>query len=99
MLLKEAGYRVTGLSAVAQLDELLKLSADLFVLDEHLPAVSGHIICIYLRSQPRTAKVPVILVSAHPEIHNYAGLCEANGWVGKPFDNRDFIRSVEQLLN
>ena len=98
ILLNEAGYRVTAFGAVDQLEELLTHSADLFVLDESLPVVSGHIICIYLRSKPETARTPVILVSAHPELHNYAGLCQANGYVAKPFDNLKFIDAVNKLL-
>lgn len=42
-VLKDAGYRVTALNAIESLESLTELQADCFILDEHLPVVSGHI--------------------------------------------------------
>lgn len=98
LILESAGYRVTALPSIAALDELLKFQADCFILDEQLPLVSGHIICIYLRSKSETANVPVILVSAHPKLGDYAGLCDADSWINKPFDNDELLMQVSKAI-
>jgi len=98
VLIREAGYRVTAMESVVSLEDLLTMEADVFVLDEQLPMVSGHIICIYLRSKPVTAKVPVMLISAHPRLGNYAELCSADTWIPKPFDALFFLDELKKLL-
>ena len=62
-VLEDSGYRVTPLTAIRSLEELAELRADCFILDEQLPVVSGHIICIMLKSRPETKDIPVILIS------------------------------------
>ena len=83
-LLESAGYRVTGLNAIRTLEELTGLNADCFILDEQLPVVSGHIICIMLKSRPETREVPVILISGHEELEGIASLCKAEAFLQKP---------------
>jgi len=63
-----------------------------------LPLVSGHIICIYLRSKPVTADIPVILISAHPKLDHYSELCGANAWLAKPFELQQLLDMVKQFV-
>lgn len=56
-------------------------------LDEQLPVISGHIICILLKSRPATKNTPVILISGHEELESIATLCEAEGFLKKPFSD------------
>lgn len=82
----EAGYRVTALRQMNSVEELLALGADCFIIDEVLPVVNGHIICIILRSKPQTKDIPVLLISGDHRLEYVASLCEANGYLSKPFD-------------
>ncbi|MBC7401169.1 MAG: response regulator transcription factor [Mucilaginibacter sp.] len=98
-LLTEVGYRVTCINRIATIEELLALKPDCFILDEQMPVVNGHILCIILNSKPETKNIPVILVSAHEEIESYANLCEASAFLKKPFLNpADLLNVVAKTL-
>jgi DNA-binding response OmpR family regulator len=43
LLLEHAGFRVSGFKAFTTLEEMVALRPDCFLLDENLPAISGHI--------------------------------------------------------
>jgi DNA-binding response OmpR family regulator len=98
-LLTEAGYRVTCINHITTIEELIALNPDCFILDEQMPVVNGHILCIILNSKPETKHIPVILVSAHDEIENYASLCEAAAFLKKPFKHiDDFVNVVVKTI-
>lgn len=98
-ILTEEGYRVTALPAISSLEELMGANADCFVLDEQLPFVSGHIICIMLKSKSVTRDVPVILISASPQLAGAASLSQADAYLGKPFNHiNDLPRLIQSLL-
>ena len=94
--LEEGGYRVTPLAQLESVEELIALQADAFVIDEHLPVTSGHIICIILKSKPETRHLPVILISADEGLEHTASLCNADAYLLKPFD--DYLQ-VQALLD
>lgn len=85
--LEEENYRVTGFKNLVPIDELIELSADCFVVDEHLPGVSGHIICIMLKFYTQTRTIPVILTSAIKDFQKTTAHCDADAYVQKPFGN------------
>jgi DNA-binding response OmpR family regulator len=96
-LLRSEGYRVTCLEKLSTVEELIELKADCFIIDEQLPGVSGHIICILLKSKQQTKAVPVILMSAFKELEYFAHLSAANAYLKKPFERQillDVLGSV-----
>jgi CheY-like chemotaxis protein len=98
-LLAEAGYHVTCINRITTIEELLDLKADCFIIDEQMPVVNGHILCMILNSKPQTKDIPVVLVSAHEEIENYANLCEASAFLKKPFrDPADLLNVVAKTI-
>jgi DNA-binding NtrC family response regulator len=99
MLLTEAGYRVTCINRITTIEELISLSPDCFIVDEQMPVVNGHILCIILNSKPATKHIPVILVSAHDDIESYASLCNAAAFMRKPFRHvDDFVNVVVKTI-
>lgn len=94
-LLEESGYRVTALGAMETLEALIDLKADCFILDEQLPVISGHIICILLKSKAETSQIPVILISGHDQLEGVANLCKAEAFVKKPFPD---IQQLTDLI-
>jgi len=99
MALKDGGYRVTPFRQLNSMEELISLQADAFVLDEKLPGTSGHIICIMLKSKPQTKHLPVLLISADHSLEHLASLCEADGYLLKPFaDHQDLQRLLDKTL-
>ncbi|PTR01612.1 twitching motility two-component system response regulator PilH [Mucilaginibacter yixingensis] len=99
-ILTAEGYRITALRAIASLEDLLSANADCFVLDEQLPYVSGHIICIMLKSKPETRHVPVVLISASPGLQGHADLSQADAFLSKPFHHiSDLPNTIHSLLD
>ena len=58
----------------------------LFLLDNNLGNVSGLDICRKLKSNPLTASIPVIIMSASPDLPLLAQQAGADGWLEKPFE-------------
>ncbi|MES2376353.1 MAG: response regulator [Bacteroidota bacterium] len=99
LLLVDAGYRVTCINRITTIEQLLAIKPDCFMLDEQMPVVNGHILCMILNSKPETKDIPVILVSAHEEIESYATLCEAAAFLKKPFlDLADLLSVVAKTV-
>ncbi len=94
-LLEADGYKVTKLTHLESVEDLLNLNADAFIIDEVLPVVNGHIICIILKSKPQTRQVPVLLISGDDKLKQVAALCEADAYLHKPFD--DYL-DLQQVL-
>jgi DNA-binding response OmpR family regulator len=98
IILEGANYRVTALPAIDTVEELLDLCPHCFVIDEQLPIVNGHIICIILSSKPQTKGIPVILMSAGEGLEGYASLCEAKAYLKKPFDPASILDLVDDVI-
>jgi len=97
-LLEDEGYRVTAFPALTSIEELTELKPDCFIFDEQLPYVSGHIICMLLKSKAPTKGIPVILISASNRLEGYAGLSEADAWLQKPFNIKDLASLVASVV-
>ncbi|PPK99291.1 response regulator [Parapedobacter indicus] len=68
----------------------------LILLDENLTWGWGSDICVLLKSDEKTADIPVILISALPTIDEIAERCGADGYIRKPFDIYDVIDVVNE---
>jgi DNA-binding response OmpR family regulator len=93
------GYRVTGIPAFPTMELLFDLKADCFLLDENLPNISGHIICILLKEKQKTKDTPIILMSAFDELAYFADLCRADAYLKKPFNSHELICILTSLFS
>jgi len=73
---------------------------DLVLLDLHLPDIPGDEVLRRLRADPRTAAIPVIVVSADATTASLDRLraAGADAYLTKPLDVDDFLRAVERFL-
>jgi len=73
---------------------------DLVILDVMMPKLNGKDVCRKLKSDPETAKTPIIFLSARAqEIDVEAGLeLGADAYVTKPFDPSTLLDTVSSLL-
>jgi CheY-like chemotaxis protein len=67
---------------------------DLFLLDKQLSGTDGLEICRFLKGQPATRDIPVIMISAVPNIAGMAKAAGADDYIEKPFP----IRQLRQLI-
>src|SRR5438105_835957 len=73
---------------------------DLIVLDLMLPEVDGLEVCRRLRSDPVTAGIPIIMLTAKSdEVDRVVGLeLGADDYVAKPFSPKELVARVRAVL-
>jgi two-component system, OmpR family, phosphate regulon response regulator PhoB len=82
------------------LDVALRQTLDMVVLDMRLPRLSGLEVCRELRGSPRTASVPILMLTARTRQQDAeaAYAAGASAYVVKPFSPRELLERVESLL-
>lgn len=95
------GYEVVKASDGEEaLDRVVSDRPDLLILDVMMPKLNGKDVCRRLKGDPKTAKLPIIFLSAKAqELDVEAGLdLGADAYVTKPFDPSDLLDTVADLL-
>jgi len=75
---------------------------DALVVDIHLPDVSGLDVCRTLRADPRTARLPILAVSAvadKPEAERAAHDAGATAFITDEAESDAFVAAVHHLLD
>jgi PAS domain S-box-containing protein len=73
---------------------------DVVLLDLNLPDMPGREVLNRLRADPRTAHIPVVVISADATSRTVEALTAAgaDAFLTKPLDVREFVETVERLL-
>jgi CheY-like chemotaxis protein len=99
IIFQRAGYEVTVFSdGTALLAGTFELP-DIFVLDKQLSGIDGLDICRHLKSREETRHIPIIMVSASPNIANMARAAGAEDFIEKPFRNKELVALVEKHVS
>jgi DNA-binding response OmpR family regulator len=101
-----ANLRAAGFEAITADDGPSALTAaqthrpQLLVLDLMLPGMTGLEVCRLLKSDPVTAKIPIIMLTAKAEeVDRIVGLeLGADDYVTKPFSPRELVLRVRSVL-
>jgi DNA-binding response OmpR family regulator len=74
---------------------------DLAIVDLMMPGLDGFELLSLLRTDDRTANVPIVILSARTGSHEQLETLKlgASAYVFKPFSPRDLLRQVHQLLD
>jgi DNA-binding response OmpR family regulator len=99
--LQKAGHAVDLLTSGAAVMPRLRAGLpDLLVLDLMLPDFDGLMVCQAIRGEPRTAAIPIIMVTARAdEADRITGLeLGADDYVTKPFSPKELAARVGALL-
>ena len=101
-LLRLLGHTVAvALGPRGALYKLNNVIPDALLLDVNMPGVDGLEICRYLRRDPATANVPIIIVSANEEkAHQEAALqAGANYYIVKPAMLDDLELALDRVMS
>src|ERR671911_1391604 len=99
--LKKAGFLPTLVASGRDVMPHVKRDApDLVVLDLMLPGLDGLQICRTIRSDPNTAAIPIIMLTAKAEESDrIVGLeLGADDYITKPFSPNEVVARVRALL-
>ncbi len=101
-VLRPHGYR---LLVAADGEEAIEVATreqpDFILMDLQLPKVSGHDAAQRLKSQPETADIPIVALTAYAmaEERERALAAGCDGYITKPIDTRTFPGQVRQYLD
>jgi len=101
MLLRSEGYAVKEAATGAEALVLAAGLPSLMILDVNLPDIDGYEVCRRLRSDPRTAGITILQVSAayRDTGHRVRGLDGgADAYLTLPVDRQELIATVRALL-
>ena len=72
---------------------------DLFLIDRLLSGVDGLDVCRYLKNNSQTKEIPVVMVSASPDIGVLAVKAGADDFVEKPFELAYLLKVIERSID
>ncbi|AXK43704.1 response regulator transcription factor [Erythrobacter aureus] len=86
-----------GVEALERVDEEIP---DLIVLDSMMPGVAGPEVLARLRAESRTAKTPVVMLTARDGEKDIVAALKAgaNEYMTKPFIPQELLVRIERLL-
>ena len=99
--LSAEGYKVrSALTGAMALRAAQSPSTELILLDIKLPDIDGYEVCRQLKSDERTADIPIIFLSALNETFNKVQGLAAGGvdYIAKPFQVEEVLARVETHL-
>jgi len=99
IILKRAGYETMVFSDGRSILEGNYSTPDLFLVDKQLPVADGSVICRHLKKGRTTSLIPVIMMSAYPNVQEYSVLAGANDFIEKPFKIEALLATIKKHLN
>ena len=99
IVLEKAGYDLEIKEDANEIFQNKFRIPDVFLVDKLLSGIDGVDICQYLKNDERTSHIPVIMVSATPDIGIAAAKAGADDFIEKPFDITHLLKVIERNIN
>ncbi len=100
--LDHASYEIATVGDGLQtLDVVLSSPPDLLIIDWMMPGLTGDEVVRRLRGHPRTAQIPIIMLTAKDgqEFLEHMMPLQLSGYLVKPFSPLALIRIVREVLS
>ncbi len=98
VILETAGYEIELKENVSEILENNFTTPDLFLIDRLLSGIDGLDICRHLKSNADTKNIPVVMISASPDIKVSSTKAGADDFIEKPFDLSHFLNVIERNI-
>ena len=98
-LLEDAGYEVKTTEKGEYAENLRDTNdglPDVIILDVLLSGKDGRLICQKLKNQEDTKRIPIIMISAHPNAKQSVSAVGADDFMAKPFDMDELLAKIAQ---
>ncbi len=92
-------FTVTGIDGTDDIYESIEqYKPDLILTDYLLTGLNGGKICQLIKSNKETCHLPVVLISAYPELATSFGNFGFDAFINKPFNIGELVDKIEELL-
>jgi two-component system, OmpR family, phosphate regulon response regulator PhoB len=92
-------FTVTGIDGTDNIYETIEqYKPDLILTDYLLTGQNGGKICQLIKSNKDTCHLPVMLISAYPELATSFGNFGFDAFINKPFNIGELVNKIEELL-
>jgi len=92
-------FTVVGLEQTDDIFEAIEThKPDLILTDYLLSGQNGGKICQLIKSNKDTCHIPVVLISAYPELATSFGKFGFDAFITKPFNIGDLVEIIDNLL-
>jgi DNA-binding response OmpR family regulator len=98
IILNRAGYETEIFPDGKAIFEGAYTFPDLFLIDKQLSGTDGLAICSYLKDDKETKSIPVIMMSAYPNIKEFSMLAGANDFLEKPFKTEALLATIKSHI-
>lgn len=101
LMLSREGYTMSFAShGLAGVESALAQPPDLILMDILMPVMNGYDATQRLKADPRTARIPVIALTAlaFESDRRAAYMAGCNGYLSKPFTRRELVATLEGFL-
>jgi CheY-like chemotaxis protein len=98
IILKRAGYETTVYASGIPIMEHAYLIPDVFLIDKQLPGVDGLTLCKHLKDDDETKAIPVIMMSAYPNVGDLSILAGADDFIEKPFRINGLLGTINKYV-
>jgi DNA-binding response OmpR family regulator len=98
IILAKAGYDIEIKEDAGEIFKNKFRIPDLFLIDRLLSGIDGLDVCRYLKSNVRTSHIPVVMVSASPDIGLAAVKSGADDFIEKPFELSYLLKVIERNI-
>jgi DNA-binding response OmpR family regulator len=99
MMLEYKGFAVKLLSNASHTEQILSSQVtDLVILDMLIAGLNGTDVCRSIRSNPLSANIPVLMISALPDARKICIDAGANDFISKPFEMQDLVAKIKNLI-
>jgi DNA-binding response OmpR family regulator len=80
------------------IDDIIRLNPNIVLIDHFLEDSKGSQLCLEIKSNILTNKIPVIRCSTSVHLAQFAHDCYADAFISKPFNMDDIVQLVNELI-
>jgi len=99
-MLRYSDFNVNGIKGTSDILKVIEdVKPDLVITDYILRGFNGGELCHQVKTNPKTAHLPVVLMSAYPRVLESLGNYGCDVFITKPFDMNQLITSINDCLH
>ncbi len=99
--LESSGFEVIeAIDGIEAIEQIQTHRPDLVITDIVMPRMNGYELCRWIKSDPRTKSIPVMMCTTKDEdFDRYWGLKQgADAYIAKPYRPLEMVNAVKHLL-